>query len=143
MMKKFLFILSAFLMMSCGNSEEKISEDPADLKSLNGNYELLEMDGEDISAEGFILNFEGKEQRLSGKTGCNNFVATYKVQDSIVKFNPPLGTKMYCEGEMEYEEIFNEVIPEIRKVRISDKDLIFLSAENQELLNLQKTEDSE
>jgi heat shock protein HslJ len=50
---------------------------------------------------------------------------------------------MYCEGQMEYEEIFNEVIPEIRKVRISDKDLIFLSKENQELLNLQKTEDSE
>lgn len=130
-------------MISCGNSEEKISEDPADLKALNSNYELLEMDGEDISSQGFILNFEGKEQRLSGKTGCNNFVATYKIEDSIVKFNPHLGTKMYCEGQMEYEEIFGEVLPEIRKVKISDKDLIFLSAENKELLNLQKTEKSE
>ncbi len=142
-MKKLLFILSLFLIVSCGNSEEKISEDPVDLNSLNGDYELLEMDGEDISSEGFILNFNGSEQRLSGKTGCNNFVAAYKIEDSIVKFNPPLGTKMYCEGQMEYEEIFNEVIPEIRNVRISDKDLIFLSGENQELLNLQKTEDSE
>jgi|TARA_R110002012_G_scaffold155276_1_gene316153 heat shock protein HslJ len=142
-MKKILFIFSAFLMISCGNSEEKISEDPADLNSLSGDYNLVEMDGEDISAEGFILNFNGTEKRLSGKTGCNNFVATYKIQDSIVKFNPPLGTKMYCEGQMEYEEILNEVIPEIRNVRISDKDLIFLSKENQELLNLQKTEDSE
>ncbi|PRX52091.1 META domain-containing protein [Salegentibacter salegens] len=142
-MKKILFIFSVFLMISCGNSEDKISEDPADLKSLNGNYELLELDGEDISAQGFILNFNGTEQRLSGKTGCNNFVATYKIEDSIVKFNPPLGTKMYCEGQMEYEEILNELIPEIRNVRISDKDLIFLSGENQELLNLQKTEDSE
>lgn len=130
-------------MISCGNSEEKISEDPADLKSLNGNYKLLEMDAENISSEGFILNFEGKEQRLSGKTGCNNFVATYKIEDSIVKFNPPLGTKMYCEGQMEYEEIFSKVLPEIRKVKISDKDLIFLSAENKKLLNLQKTEESE
>ncbi|MBZ9632321.1 META domain-containing protein [Salegentibacter sp. LM13S] len=142
-MKKILFLISVFLIVSCGNSEEKISEDPADLKSINSDYELLEMDGEDISSEGFILNFNGEEQRLSGKTGCNNFVATYKIEDSIIKFNPPMGTKMYCEGQMEYEEIFNEVIPEIRNVRISDKDLIFLSGENQELLNLQKTEDSE
>ncbi|SKB38882.1 Heat shock protein HslJ [Salegentibacter salinarum] len=142
-MKKLLFILSLFLIVSCGNSEEKISEDPADLNSLNGDYELLEMDGEDISSEGFILNFNGSEQRLSGKTGCNNFVTAYKIEDSIVKFNPPLGTKMYCEGQMEYEEIFNEVIPEIRNVKISDKDLIFLSEENQELLNLQKKENSE
>jgi len=142
-MKKLLFILSLFLIVSCENSEEKISEDPIDLKSLKGDYELLEMDGEDIFSEGFILNFNGEEQRLSGKTSCNNFVAAYKIEDSIVKFNPPLGTKMYCEGQMEYEEIFNEVIPEIRNVRISDKDLIFLSGENQELLKLQKTEDSE
>ena len=130
-------------MISCGNSEEKVSEDPADLNSLNGDYELLEMDGEDISSEGFIFNFNGEEKRLSGKTGCNNFVATYKIEDSIVKFNPPLGTKMYCEGKMEYEEIFGEVIPEIRNVKISDKDLIFLSQDNQELLSLQKTEESE
>jgi heat shock protein HslJ len=142
-MKKFLFILGIFLIVSCGNSEEKISENPADLKSFKGNYELLEMDGEDISSEGFILNFSGEEQRLSGKTGCNNFVATYKIEDSIVKFNPPMGTKMYCEGQMEYEEIFGDILPEIRNVKISDKDLIFLSEENQELLNLQKTEDSE
>lgn len=130
-------------MISCGNSEEKISENPADLASLNGNYKLLELDGENIASEGFILNFEGKEQRLSGKTGCNNFVASYKVQDSIIRFNQPLGTKMFCQGQMEHEEIFGKVLPEIRNVKISDKDLIFLSAENQELLNLQKTEDSE
>ena len=142
-MKKILFLISALVIVSCGNSEEKISENPADLKSLKGDYELTEMDGEDISSEDFILNFNGEEQRLSGKTGCNNFVATYKIEDSIVKFNPPLGTKMYCEGQMEYEEIFNEVIPEISNVRISDKDLIFLSGANQELLSLQKTEDSE
>ncbi|MBE7639399.1 META domain-containing protein [Salegentibacter sp. BLCTC] len=142
-MKKLIFILSVFLMISCGNSEEKISENPADLAGLNGNYKLLELDGENIASEGFILNFEGKEQRLSGKTGCNNFVASYKVQDSIIRFNQPLGTKMFCQGQMEYEEIFGKVLPEIRNVKISDKDLIFLSAENQELLNLQKTEDSE
>lgn len=142
-MKKLLFILSVFLIFSCGNTEEKISENPADLNSLNGDYKLLELDGENISSEGFILNFNGAEQRLSGKTGCNNFVATYKIEDSIVKFNPPLGTKMYCEGKMEYEKVFGEIIPEIRNVRISDKDLIFLSGESQELLSLQKTEDSE
>lgn len=142
-MNKFLFILSLFLIISCGNSEEKVSEDPADLKFHNSDYELQEMDGEEISSEEFILNFDGGEQRLSGKTGCNNFVATYKIEDSLIKFNPPMGTKMYCEGQMEYEEIFNEVVPKIRNVKISDKDLIFLSEDNQELLSLKKIEESE
>lgn len=142
-MRKVFFLISVFLLFSCGNSEEKISENPADLKPLKGDYKLLKMDGKDISSEGFILNFNGKKQRLSGKTGCNNFVATYKIQDSVIQFNTPLGTKMYCEGEMEYEDTFGEILPKIRNVKISDKDLIFLSQENEQLLNLEKKQERE
>ncbi|MDT0691170.1 META domain-containing protein [Salegentibacter sp. F188] len=142
-MKRMITLLSIFLIISCENSEEKFSEDPADLKSIDAAYNLVEMDGEDISSEGFILNFDGENQRLSGKTGCNNFVATYKSEGSSIIFNPPLGTKMYCEGQMEYEDLFNEILLDIRNVRSSDKNLIFLSKDNQELLSLDKTETSE
>lgn len=141
-MKKLVFVLSlAFLFFSCGN--QSVSEDPSDLKGKTGNYDLITLDGEDVSSEGFILEFEGKEQRLSGKTGCNNFVVTYEIKDKYLKFNQPMGTEMYCEGEMEYEETFEEILPQIRKVKISEEELVFLSEENNELLKLQKIKKSE
>ena len=141
-MNKLVFILClGFLFFSCGN--ESVSEDPSNLKEKTGNYTLVNLDGENISSEEFILELEGKKQRLSGKTGCNNFVATYEIEDKNLKFNPPLGTKMYCQGEMEYEEAFNEMLPQIRKVKISEEELVFLSEENNELLKLQKIKKSE
>jgi heat shock protein HslJ len=140
-MKKVVFIISAFLMISCGDSEKEISEDPAALNAINSEYELLEIEGQDVSSEGFNLQFNGEEQRLSGKLGCNNFVATYKIQDSVIKFNPPLGTKMYCEGKMEYEDDFGKILPKIRNVKIEDNDLTLLSGDNEELLSLKKTDE--
>lgn len=141
-MKKLVFILSlTFLFFSCGN--ETVSEDPSDLKKKSGNYNLINLDGEDISSEGFILEVEGEKQRLSGKTGCNNFVATYEIEDKQLEFSSPMSTKMYCEGEMEYEETFGEVLPQITKVQISEEELVFLSEENNELLKLQKIKKSE
>ncbi|MDT0645648.1 META domain-containing protein [Zunongwangia sp. F260] len=142
-MKKVVIIISAFLMISCGNSEKEISEDPSALNAIDSKYKLLEIEGQDVSSEGFNLQFNGKEQRLSGKLGCNNFVATYKIQDSVIKFNPALGTKMYCEGLMEYEDKFGEVLPEIRNVKIEDNDLTLLSGDNEELLSLKKKMKSE
>lgn len=141
-MKKLVFVLSlAFLFFSCGN--QSVSEDPSDLKGKNGNYDLVTLDGENISSEGFILELEGEKKRLSGKTGCNNFVVTYEIEDKHLKFNQPLSTEMYCEGEMEYEETFGETLPKIRKVKISEEELVFLSEENNELLRLQKIKKSE
>ena len=141
-MKKIVLFLSLTLMLfSCGN--DSVSENPSDLKEKSGNYNLINLDGKDISSEGFILELNGEKQRLSGKTGCNNFVATYEVEEKNLKFNQPLGTKMYCEGEMEYEESFGEILPQIRKVKISEEDLVFLSEENKELLKLQKIKNSE
>ncbi|HSP12319.1 MAG TPA: META domain-containing protein [Salegentibacter sp.] len=141
-MKKLVFVLSLALMLfSCEN--ESVSENPSDLQKRSGSYDLIILDEEDISSEGFILELEGEEQRLSGKTGCNNFVATYEVEEKQLKFNPSLGTKMYCEGEMENEETFRKILPQIRKVKISEEELVFLSEENKELLKLQKINESE
>lgn len=140
-MKKILFILSlSVLLFSCGN---EVSENASDLKEESGKYILTELDGEDLSSEGFILEVDGENQRISGKMGCNNFVSAYDVKEKKISFNPALGTKMYCEGRMEYEETFGEILPEITKVKISEEELVFLSEENKALLKLKKQEDSE
>lgn len=141
-MKKIIALIGiCTLIFSC---EESVSEDAADLQEKSGKYSLLEMDGDDISEENFTLELDAANQRLSGKTGCNNFVAAYEVdEEGGINFNPPLGTKMYCEGEMDYEETFGEILPEIVKVEISAEDLVFLSKDSKALLKLQKQEESE
>ncbi len=141
-MKKFLALIGiCTLLFSCGKN---VSKDATDLQEKSGKYSLLEMDGNDISGENFTFELDAANQRLSGKTGCNNFVASYEVEeDGSLKFNPPLGTKMYCEGQMEYEETFGEIVPKIVKVEISAEELVFLSKANKTLLKLQKQQASE
>lgn len=137
-----LFIGFSLLLISCENSGED-SKDLSNLKEKGGIYSLIELDGEDISSEDYVLQHDSENQRLSGKTGCNNFISAYDIDGDIIEFRPTLGTKMYCEGEMEHEETFEEILPLIRKVQISGEELVFLSEENEELLKLLKTETSE
>lgn len=142
MKKLFLFFSLSWLLFSCGKSG-KVSEDASDLKDKGGIYNLIELDGENISSEDYVLQHDSENKRLSGKTGCNNFISAYEVEGDKIEFRPTLGTKMYCEGEMEHEETFEEILPLIRKVQISGEELVFLSEENEELLKLQKQEQSE
>ncbi|MGY5850694.1 META domain-containing protein [Salegentibacter sp. F14] len=137
-MKKLIFVLSfSFLFFSCKKDSDY--DNPSNLENKSGNYDLVNLDGEDVSSEGFTLELESKKQRLSGKTGCNNFVVTYEIEKKHLKFNPPFGTKMFCQGKMEYEETFEDILPKIKKVKISEEELVFLSEENNELLKLEKS----
>lgn len=142
-MKRIFWILSiSLLVFSCEDSEEK-SGDLFQLKEKGGIYSLIELDGEDISSEDYVLQHDSENKRISGKTGCNNFISAYEIIEDRIEFRPTLGTKMYCEGEMEHEETFEEILPLIRKVQISGEELVFLSEENEELIKLQKTKTSE
>ncbi|MFZ0489142.1 MAG: META domain-containing protein [Salegentibacter sp.] len=159
-MKKLIFILSLSLLFSCGSNEKKeeasdseninqtsntaqaeaISTTPAELKSESGNYKIIELAGKDVSADQMLLEFDGANQKMSGTTGCNDFMAAFKLDKDRVKFDPPVVTKMICDGKMENEETLQEILPKVTKAELKDGELKFLSDDNEVLLSLQKND---
>ncbi|MGY5845822.1 META domain-containing protein [Salegentibacter sp. HM20] len=136
-MKRSVFIIVLALMaFSCGNNSEKSSEEIRELE--DGNYKVLEFEGENISAEDYRLQVDAEEKRLAGNLGCNNFSTRYEFTDEGIRFKPGIGTKMYCEGKMQYEDRLGEILPEISKLVKNGEDLIFLSETEEELLKITK-----
>lgn len=159
-MRKLIFILSLSLLFSCGENQKKeeaasseemnqtsntaqaetIDTTPSELKSKSGNYKIIELAGKDVAADEMLLEFDGASQKMSGNTGCNDFMAAFKLDKDRVKFDPPVVTKMVCDGKMENEKTLQEILPKVTKAKIEDGQLKFLSDDNEVLLSLQKND---
>ena len=159
-MRKLIFILSLSLLFSCGENNKKeqatdsenmsptsntaqaeaIEETPADLRSESGNYKIIELAGKDVTADEMLLEFDGENHKMSVNTGCNDFMAAFKLDKDRVKFDPPVVTKMVCDGKMENEKSLQEILPKVTKAKLEDGELKFLSEDNEVLLSLQKND---
>ncbi|MFD1094381.1 META domain-containing protein [Salegentibacter chungangensis] len=158
-MKKMIFILSLILFVSCGENEKKekttdkaentekpteeIKTSLSELRNQTGSYKIIKLANKDLGTEEILLEFDGDSQKISGNLGCNDFVSAFKLTEDRVKFDPPIGTKMFCEGKMKNEESLGEILPKITRAKINEEELVFLSKDNEVLLSLEKTEQSE
>jgi heat shock protein HslJ len=73
--------------------------------------------GADANEASLVLNAEGK--KLTGSTGCNRIVGSYKLNKSSLHFKPAGLTKMACpDALMKQEEAFVEILKETTHYRI-------------------------
>jgi heat shock protein HslJ len=69
-----------------------------------------------------VLNAEGK--KLTGSTGCNPILGSYKLRGGSLSFKPAGMTKMACpDALMKQEEAFIEILKETNKYRIEGETL--------------------
>lgn len=138
----FLFILSA----SCANTvkdadEVSLQKGTSDeIEILNGNYQLIFLNGGDVSSEDIFLKIDKKGESLEINTGCNVLMVDFLQQKENISFQSPVSTEMYCEGKMENEEKLMKILPEISEIGNSAGDLLYLKSEKKVLLTIQKTE---
>ena len=130
-MKNFLFVCLAFILISCGSSKEVVVD-------LNGEYQLLEVQGEDLSDQDLSISFTPAENRISGETGCNGFSAKYTQENNVLSVGRAMSTRMYCEGKMETEQKIISSLEDVAKVKKDGKELVFYSTDNQRLFTLTK-----
>lgn len=60
---------------------------------------------------------------INGNGGCNNFSGAFEKKGSDLKFGNILMTEMFCEGVMETEKRFMEVLQETDSVKIKGNQL--------------------
>lgn len=130
-MKNFLFVCLALILISCGSSKEVVVD-------LNGDYKLMSIQGEVLSAQDLSITFTPAENRITGETGCNGFTAKYTQENNVLSIGQAMSTRMYCEGKMETEQKIISSLENVAKVKKDGKELVFYSTDNQRLFSLTK-----
>lgn len=102
-MKRLLLLLPLALLVSC-----KCQKSDTATLTPNGHWtlEYVTAPAADFDAlypaEKPTLSIDLKENRVSGKNGCNSYSGPVTVIDKTIAFSPNMmSTKMYCPGEGE------------------------------------------
>ncbi|TXD47207.1 META domain-containing protein [Polaribacter sp. IC073] len=102
--KIFLFSLLATTIMSCNlgkkTTTETNSKNSSEKMSIeNTKWILNSFEGENIQANGQAIYFslDSKTNRISGNSGCNTFMGTYKLEENnSISFTKLALTRMMC-----------------------------------------------
>lgn len=132
-MKKIFLVLSLVFLVSCANTADTFTGKP-----LDGEYRITEVDGKKIIPGEFIITFDPIGNRVSGRTGCNNFSANYNQNGPQIDFSTPMNTRKYCEGRMEIERQILSSIERASLLQIDGSEIIIFAEEDKPLITLTK-----
>lgn len=101
-----------------------------DVSLRNTYWKLVELNG------GQVQPGEGKElhlvirgdDRVTGYSGCNQFMGSVSVAGDGLAFGPVAGTRRMCEGVMEQENAFLQALESAHHYRITGEDLAITNA---------------
>ncbi|WP_163408233.1 META domain-containing protein [Flavobacterium ajazii] len=118
-----ILIFCSFLLISC--SVFKCKKKDA-VSKLEGNWELNYITGPRIAFDGLYpnkkptINFNIKENQVSGNSSCNSFTGKLNVNGNKIDFTQPMAmTKMMClDGQG--EQVFMAALQKITSYTITD-----------------------
>jgi heat shock protein HslJ len=104
-LKSFLLTASLFGMLSCLRAQVDSTAEAVPVKTyanskMNGKWTIIPAQDSD-TANGHIaeIQFDVKESKFSGNTGCNRMSGTFLATDSTIKFSDKMiTTRMFCAG---------------------------------------------
>ncbi|MCW3462313.1 META domain-containing protein [Chitinophaga nivalis] len=75
-------------------------------------WELVQLGNNAVTNSGIFLEFDTKDKRFSGKSGCNNIFGGYKATGKLVSFSQVASTLMACPDRdvMRREGEFNTIV---------------------------------
>lgn len=132
-MRFFSLAIALIFFVSCANTAETFMAEP-----LEGDYRVTGVNGNKISREEIIINFDPVGNRVSGITGCNNFSANYSQEGRHLDFSTPMNTRKYCPGKMEIERQILSSIERASGLEINGSDIIIFADKDEPLITLIK-----
>ena len=113
-----------------------------DIGRLNDIWALEKCMGEDVNPSVLekgtpLLEIHLNEGRIIGNNSCNEYSGIVDADDSAIKFDRIISTKMFCPGSMEYQ--FMDALRKVNKWEISGMRL-FLKFNEENYLVFRKTD---
>ena len=112
-------------------------------KNLEGNYNVIEVSGEDMSEHGITLNIENQEGlRVGGNNSCNTYGADITNDGSNnIEVGPIMSTKMYCQEKRHIERTYMEQLANVKSYRFSQGELHMMNESGKIIIKATKAED--
>nr|WP_029272934.1 META domain-containing protein [Flavobacterium sp. KJJ] len=123
MKKFFILVFLSTMLLSCAILKCKKSDS---VSKLEGSWELNYITGPRIAFDGLYpnkkpaINFNIKENQVSGNNSCNSFTGKLSVTQNKIDFKQPMGvTKMMC-MDGQGEQVFMAALQKITSYNITD-----------------------
>jgi len=122
------------VLISCNASK---TQKEGTVAQLDGTWELNYITGPRIAFDGLYpnkkptINFDLKENRVSGNNSCNSFTGKLNITGNKIDFTQPMAvTKMMCQ-DGQGEQVFMSTLPKITSYDVTDdgKTLNFISGD--------------
>ena len=111
---------------------EKRSQIKSKQLGINGKWKVSKLMGVQALEAIPTLNIDLEAKKVSGNAGCNNYSASFTVDQDQISFGLAMATKMFC-SNMAIEKEFFEKMNMARSFKLLDKKLTFLDADDQML----------
>lgn len=130
-------LVSIFAFSSCKSGKEKIPK--SEQKELtNDTFSVTSINKEQIENKDVFINIDLKNNRISGKGGCNNFGANFTQENGNIELGMPMVTKMYCEESADLEHKFFGALSKVKSYLYNGTQLQMLDEEGNILIKAKK-----
>ena len=130
-------LLFSLMIISCKETKKTIKVSSNEFYS--GKYEIKNLNGNELSRN-LRFTIETSENKISGKTNCNNYFGNYTVSNTNeLKIEPLVATEMYCEEKiMKAERELFKVYNDSKTFSFDGKMLTFFNEEGTLLIRANK-----
>ncbi len=124
-MKTFLLILILSLATkSCNDTKKQIT--------LSNKWEVTSMQNISSFEKKPTIQFDEKEKRISGFSGCNNYFGTYSIEKNNLSFNLMCSTRKMC-PVLTIENTFMNYLRNVTHYQIEEGKLFFFNNKDVQL----------
>lgn len=103
------------------SDKKAISMDFLDKKLI-----VTQLNGKPVSGGKIYFTFNSQENTVSGKSACNRFNASYKLNGNTIEIKPGMTTMMACDdASMQLENEFNNTLSLAKQVEQNGNQVIF------------------
>lgn len=135
-----LSIFTSLVFFQCGENKQISKKENLKSMLLQNNWALSEWLSDSISIikpteKPITLDFDEKNNKLSGSAGCNQYFGKYSINNNNLKAGPMGSTQMYCTEEiMEQEMRFLHLLGEGVTFSVANEMLILEHDHNKLIL---------
>jgi len=107
-------------------------------KLIAEEYIITQLGEQEIVDSKLTLRVNPENSKISGYSGCNNYNFSYKMNDGVLDLGFASATKMYCDDQMDLENLFFQKAASVTQFDNSSEVIYLKSKEGNVLIKAEK-----